>query len=176
MQLDEAAAMLNHDYFHVAEQMVWADLGCGNGTFTLALATLLTAGSFVYAIDSNAASLQQMPTSYKQVSIEKHNADFTSDALPFDKVDGVLIANALHYVKHKAAFLKKIVTFLKDDGRFLIVEYNTNQPVPGWVPFPVSFTALQSLFRDAGFNTVRLLSERPSVYGHAPMYSAIIAR
>ena len=118
MQLDEAAAMLNHDYFHVAEQMVWADLGCGNGTFTLALANLLSPGSFVYAIDSNAASLQQIPSSYNQVSIEKHKADFISDKLPFDKVNGILMANAFHYVQHKDAFIKKIAVHIKQDGRF----------------------------------------------------------
>jgi ubiquinone/menaquinone biosynthesis C-methylase UbiE len=176
MRLDEAAAMLNNDYFHTAEQMVWADLGCGNGTFTLALANLLSPDSLVYAIDSNAASLQQIPSSYKQVSIEKHKADFVGDKLPFDTVDGILMANAFHYVQHKDTFIKKAATFLKDDGCFLIVEYNTNQPVPVWVPFPVSFTALQNLFQDAGFNTVRLLGERPSVYGHASMYSAIITK
>jgi ubiquinone/menaquinone biosynthesis C-methylase UbiE len=176
MRLDEAAAMLNNDYFHTGEQMVWADLGCGNGTFTLALANLLSPGSLAYAIDSNAASLQQIPSSYKQVSIEKHKADFVGDKLPFDTVDGILMANAFHYVQHKDAFIKKIAVHIKQDGRFLIVEYNTNQPIPVWVPFPVSFTALQNLFWDAGFNTVRLLSERPSVYGHASMYSAIITR
>ena len=86
------------------------------------------------------------------------------------------MANAFHYVQYKNAFIKKAVTFLKDDGRFLIVEYNTDEPVPVWVPYPLSFTSLQNLFRDVGFNTVQLLSERPSVYGHASMYSAIIAR
>ena len=86
------------------------------------------------------------------------------------------MANAFHYVQHKDAFIKKIAVHIKQGGRFLIVEYNTDQPVPIWVPFPVSFTALQSLFRDTGFNIVRLLSERPSVYGHAAMYSAIITR
>jgi ubiquinone/menaquinone biosynthesis C-methylase UbiE len=176
MELDEAAAMLDNDHFHVAGQMVWADLGCGNGTFTLALANLLLQGSLVHAVDNNAAALKQIPSGYNQVSIEKHKIDFVGDVLPFDKVDGILMANALHYVQYKDAFIKKVITFLKDDGRFLIVEYNTNEPVPVWVPYPVSFTALQSLFRDVGFNTVRLLSERPSVYGHAPMYSAIIAR
>lgn len=176
MRIDEAAAMLDNEYFHSAQQMVWADLGCGNGTFTLALANLLSPGSFVYAIDNNATALQQIPSSYNQVSIKKYNADFIMDGLPFDKVDGILMANALHYVQDKDAFIKKTSTFLKNDGRFLIVEYNTDQPVPVWVPFPVSFTALQSLFQDAGFNTVRLLSEHPSVYGHAHLYSAIVTR
>lgn len=86
------------------------------------------------------------------------------------------MANALHYVQHKVDFIKKTTGFLKDKGLFLIVEYNTDQSVPVWVPFPISFVSLQSLFRGAGFNDVRLLNERPSVYGHAPLYSAVITK
>ncbi len=176
MQLNEAAAMLDNDHFHTREQMVWADLGCGSGTFTLALASLLSPGSFVYAIDSNAAALQQIPSGYNRVSIKKYQSDFISDRLPLGKVDGILMANALHYVQHKDAFIKKAASALGDQGRFLIVEYNTDLPVPVWVPFPLSFASLQSLFRGAGFNAVRLLNERPSVYGHAPLYSAVITK
>lgn len=174
MEIKEAAAMLKNDYFNPAKKMIWADLGCGNGTFTLALAAMLSPGSLVYAIDTNAASLQQIPSGYKQVSIEKHKADFITDKLPFSKVDGILMANALHYVQNKNAFIQKVATYLKEEGYVLIVEYNTDDAVPVWVPFPVSFTTLQSLFQDAGFNTVRLLSEHPSVYGHTHLYSAIV--
>ena len=176
MRIDEAAAMLDNEDFHTAQQMVWADLGCGSGTFTLALANLLSPGSLVYAIDSNATALKNIPSSYNQVSIEKHKTDFIGNKLPFDKIDGILMANAFHYVQHKNAFIKEIAVHIKGNGRFLIVEYNTDQPVPVWVPFPVSFPSLQSLFQDAGFNTVRLLNERSSVYGHAPIYSAIVKR
>ncbi|HRP57639.1 class I SAM-dependent methyltransferase [Agriterribacter sp.] len=176
MRIDEAAAMLDNEYFHTAQQMAWADLGCGSGTFTMALATLLYPGSVVHAIDNNAAALKQIPPGYNQVSIEKHKIDFVGGVLPFDKVDGILMANALHYVQQKVDFIKKTAGFLKDKGQFLIVEYNTDQPVPVWVPFPVSFASLQNLFHDADFNTIRLLSEHPSVYGHAPMYSAIVKR
>lgn len=176
MEIREAAAMLNNDRFNTMKEMVWSDLGCGNGTFTLALATLLSPGSQVYAIDHNAASLQQVPQNYNQVSIQKYQADFIHGNFPFHAIDGILMANALHYVQHKADFIKKTAAILKQDGCFLIVEYNTDQPVPVWVPFPASFTTLQSLFQDAGFSTVQQLSERPSVYGHAPLYSAIIKR
>ena len=176
MELEDAAAMLNNDHLHIAKKMVWADLGCGNGTFTLALATLLLPGSLIYAIDSNSDSLQQVPAHYQQVSIKKYKADFVNDKLPFNAIDGILMANALHYVRHKSIFIKKAAAGLKQDGFFLIVEYDTDQPVPLSVPFPVSFTALRVLFQDAGFSTVRQLSKRPSAYGHAPMYAAVIKK
>jgi ubiquinone/menaquinone biosynthesis C-methylase UbiE len=31
--------------------MTWADLGCGDGTFTLALAAILPRGSIIHAMD-----------------------------------------------------------------------------------------------------------------------------
>lgn len=176
MEIREAAAMLNDDHLNTLKETVWADLGCGNGTFTLALATFLSPGSLIYAIDSNAASLQEVPPDYRQVNIKKYKADFINDPFPFNAIDGILMANALHYVQRKDAFIKKIAVHLKRHGQFLIVEYNTDQPVPVWVPFPVSFAMLQSLFQNAGFSAVQQLSERPSLYGHAPMYSAIIKR
>lgn len=176
MEIRDAAAMLKNAHLDASKQTVWADLGCGSGTFTMALASFLLPGSLIYAIDSNAASLQQIPAPYRGVDIQKHKADFINEVLPFNAIDGILMANALHYVQHKNIFIQKIVTGLKQDGSFLIVEYDTDQPVPVWVPFPVSFGALQRLFRDAGFGTVMQLSKRPSVYRHAPLYAAMIKR
>lgn len=176
MEIREAVAMLNNAHLDTSKKTVWSDLGCGTGTFTLALATLLLPGSLIYAIDRNAASLQQVPAHYHGVDIKKHQADLIHNALPLNAMDGILMANALHYVQHKSIFIKKVAAGLRQDGCFLIVEYDTDQPVPVWVPFPVSFTALQDLFRNAGFSTVQRLGEHPSVYRHAPMYAAIIKK
>lgn len=82
MEIREAAAMLNNAHWDTSKKTVWSDLGCGTGTFTLALATLLLPGSLMYAIDSNAASLQQVPDCYREVDIKKYKADFINNALP----------------------------------------------------------------------------------------------
>ena len=64
MEIKEAVAMLKNDYVNATKKMIWADLGCGSGTFTLALAAMFVPDSLVYAIDTNAASLQQIPSGY----------------------------------------------------------------------------------------------------------------
>lgn len=174
MRLDEAIAMLDNSRFHPAPKMVWADLGCGSGTFTLALATLLPPESLIYATDNNASALAQIPSFHHDVRIEKYNTDFLTEALPFSMIDGIMMANALHYVENKAAFLSNIIGHLKEKGCFLVVEYNTNSPVPLWVPFPVSFHRLTILFHDMGYKNVQLLGERNSLYGNAPLYAAIV--
>ncbi len=86
------------------------------------------------------------------------------------------MANALHYVRDKEAFLEKLKAHLTPTGRFLLVEYDTDKPSPPWVPYPVSFQSLTALFRRIGFETAQKLGERPSIYGRANLYAALIAR
>jgi ubiquinone/menaquinone biosynthesis C-methylase UbiE len=120
---------------------VWADLGCGTGSFTIALAGLLLKKSLVYAVDKNKAALNKMLDEYKDVIIKKIQGDFTEIKLP-ENLDGILMANSLHYVSDKHAFIKKIQTHLIEQKLFLIVEYDTDIPNQ-WIPYPVSLNSLK---------------------------------
>jgi len=175
MQISEASQMLKQDDFTFAVRTVWADLGCGNGIFTLALAGLLQPQSVIYAIDKNTSSLQQIPETCNSVIINKQRGDFVNDKLSFTGLDGILMANSLHYVKDKIAFLEKATTCLKEDSCFLIVEYDTDTSNT-WVPYPLGFSSLRSLFLQAGFSLVKKLQERPSIYRRANMYSVVVRK
>jgi ubiquinone/menaquinone biosynthesis C-methylase UbiE len=150
----------------------WADLGAGEGTFTNALASLLDTGSNIYAVDKSKAALQNISGTVKNVTIEKIAQDFSAP-LPFAGLDGILMANALHYVREKELFLAEIKKKLKQDGRMVIVEYDTlkaNQ----WIPYPIDFVSLQILMKKIGFRNVSRIAEHPSVYRTEKMYSALI--
>ena len=152
---------------------IWADLGCGDGTFTRALAQLLPQGSVIHAIDLDARALSHIPAS-TSVRIEKHVGDFTR-TWPFDVVlDGILMANSLHFVSDQSAFLVRCAARLSSSGNFLVVEYDTDASNP-WVPYPVGFASLSQLFSSVGFRTERL-SSRHSRYQRAPLYSAMARR
>lgn len=174
MRLSEAISLIQNGHFSGQESSRWADLGCGSGLFTFALANLLSAGSTVYAVDKNPVNfdVRLQPASIRILSMQ---LDFEKDALPFQHLDGILMANSLHYVLDKPALISKLSGVLKPNGRFLIVEYDTDTPVQHWVPYPVSFQSLVKLFEDAGYKTVRKLGERPSVFGRAEMYAALIS-
>src|SRR5262245_37270960 len=119
---------------------VWADLGSGDGTFTLALADLLAPGSTIHAIDKDRPALEHLKSSARDVNIEKHIADFTR-AWPIDQpLDGILMANSLHYVRDQESLLRKLAKRLTPHGRFLIVEYDKTFPNP-WVPYPINTKA-----------------------------------
>ena len=85
--------------------VTWADLGCGDGTFTLALAELLASGSTIHAMDRDTAALRGIPPSHREVQIITHQGDFTSDPWPFGNLDGILMANSLHFVEHQRAIM-----------------------------------------------------------------------
>jgi trans-aconitate methyltransferase len=176
MEINEAAEMLknlNKNSFKGKNE--WADLGCGSGTFTMALATLLEPESIIYAIDKNAASLHQIPTLNHNVKIEKKKMDFINQTLDVKNLDGILMANALHYVKDKTSFINKLIECINLNGCFLVVEYETKTPVSNWVPFPINFSDLKKTFHDSGFKNIQKLHERKSIYGQM-MYSAFIEK
>ena len=169
----DARALIAHPSLGQGAPRVWADLGCGRGTFTLALAALLPGGSTIHAVDTDRAPLAGLPRTSHRVTIVPHVGDFTSNAWPRRDLDGVLMANALHYVEDQVPFLETLVAAM-DDPRLLLVEYDTDTANP-WVPFPLSRqTAAQQLAR-AGLPSVTDLGRHPSVFRRAAIYAVLAA-
>ena len=173
MELQEAIRLLNQKAYPFNEPETWIDAGCGSGLFTLALASLLPGGSLIYAVDKNKRALQNIPDTYKEVSIQKSVGDF-SESIPFSNLDGMLMANSLHYVKDKINFIKQAQRSLKKRHCFLIVEYDTDTSVSSWVPFPVSFASLEKLFTQLGYSEIHKITETASRYNRNGIYAAII--
>lgn len=174
MRLSEAIHLLDHPALRAAipsSPVCWADLGCGDGLFTEALARLLPRRSALYGVDLRP---RLHSDTVNGVSLIPFNADFETMPLPTE-VDGFLMANALHYVQDKPTFLKKLETYYRNGpqkGPLLIVEYDKDTPVEQWVPWPVSFAKLQPLLQNAGWKTVEKIGEVHSLYG-GMMYAAI---
>lgn len=171
MTIEEAVSLINKVDLS-GKPTNWADLGCGSGLFTRALGRLLHTGSVIYGIDTTTSLLPQL--SSEGVEIIPMHADFVADDLSLSGLDGLLMANSLHYVKDKAVLIDRIRRWLRPEGQILIVEYDTDRPVARWVPYPVSFSSLTGLFREAGFKEVTKLAEHPSVYNSGIMYAASI--
>ncbi len=86
------------------------------------------------------------------------------------------MANSLHYVKDKPTLIRTLrAANLRPQHAFLIIEYDTDRPTPIWMPYPVSFTSLQTLFHTAGYSTIIRLAGHPSIYNRNAIYSAYIA-
>ncbi len=172
MTLNEAVQLIEKAAINPREAGTWADLGCGSGVFTRALASLLPAGSLIYAVDQKRHAFN--PPAGSEVTIEMVQADFEKEQLNLPQLDGILMANALHYVADKPAFLEDIQSQLKTNGAMIIVEYDTTRANP-WVPYPITFIALIELLRASGFGNIHKIGERPSVY-QGQMYACFASR
>ena len=174
MQLHEAEDLIRCDALNYPPEAAWADLGCGSGLFSYALAGLLPDNSKVYAIDKELTfDTGMFPKKNKIIPLQH---DFVKDELPLQNLDGILMANALHYVPDKPALLDKLLHYLKPEASLLIVEYDTDVPVPVWVPYPLSFSALAPLSESKGFSAIKKLQERPSLFRRSNLYAALLQR
>jgi len=173
MDIKDATALLTHPLFKRNMPQTWADLGCGNGTFTIALANRLVAQSSIYAMDVDANALSGLPSTHNKIQIQTTIGDFAKDSLGPLPFNGIMMANSFHYVKDKYSFLEKIRAALAMNGTIVFVEYDTDIAVPKWVPYPCNFLSLQSLFKKSGFGKVEKMNERKSVFG-GNMYTAIV--
>ena len=168
MTIDQAAALLRTPRVEWTRPQLWCDLGCGEGLFTLTLATLLAPASTIYAVDRNQSALQRIPEEHHGANIRKIHGDLNSDRLQLPSADGILMANVLHFIPKPESLLKR----LRDvSGRFLIVEYEQGRSSI-WRPYPVTFQKLRDLFFVVGIHSVTQISTRKSRFG-GTMYSAL---
>lgn len=168
MKISEAAALIESPLVGGARPQSWCDLGCGSGTFTMALASLLAPGSKIYAVDSDPRALENVPHHFGRVEIHKAVANIESAGLVLPSVDGILMANTLHFIREQQVFLTRLRSVA---DRFLIVEYERATP-DRWGPYPIGFEKLCDVFREAGVERVQKLATRPSLFG-GTMYSAL---
>jgi ubiquinone/menaquinone biosynthesis C-methylase UbiE len=145
---------------------VWADLGCGDGIFTIALYALVRPGGEVYAVDKSQRALQalqrEFTARYPDALVHPLPADFTrSLALP--PLDGLVMANSLHFVRKKQSLLVRLAELLKPGGRVIVVEYNTSRGNPA-VPYPLDANGFLKLGARAGLRQAQVVTRIPSTF------------
>ncbi len=177
MKIDDAQALIAGAVPRRAG--VWADLGAGDGTFTQALARLLEPGSRIYAVDRDRAALASLENSRLHgVAVIAVEADLTRGVMLPGVVpatlDGVLIANTLHFISQPATLLTEVTGWLRPGGTLVIIEYDGRRP-NRWVPYPLPSTALPELVRSVGFAAPTITARRPSRYG-GTLYVAVAER
>ena len=163
--------MKHEDHVRLIEQGIargaggaWADLGAGTGAFTLALRDVAGPRVEIIAVDQDRGSLRvlrdAMARAFPGTRLQLIEGDIAG-ALPLPALDGILAANAIHYVRDQEALLRRWRGYLRPGGRLVIVEYDTDAG-NRWVPYPVSFASLGRLASAAGYTAPTLLQTRPS--------------
>ena len=155
----------------------WADLGSGDGAFTLALAELLGPTGTIHSVDRDAGALgrqaRAMRDAFPAVALVQLAADFTRP-LGLPPLDGIVMANSLHFQRDPVPVLRLVRDRLRDGGRLVLVEYDTDHG-NHWVPFPLSYRTWTSVAAGAGFRETRRVGSVPSRF-LGSIYAAVSVR
>jgi len=107
---------------------------------------------------------------FPSTALEIVVADFTR-SLQLAGLDGVVMANSLHFVRNKGPVLEAVRATLRPGGALVVVEYGADRGNP-WVPHPFSFPTWERLAAEAGFEGTRLVETLPSRFLNT-LYSAV---
>jgi len=175
---------------NLPEGGTYADFGAGDGAFTLALRELVGLDSTIYAVDKDHSSLSKLEANHRARFNTTRNLillpkDFSrpldastrpigQSAQRLPPLDGIVMANSLHFFRNKEKILQHVREFLKPNGALIIIEYNVNSGNM-WVPYPLTFETYCDLAPRAGFTEPQLLAEAHSRFLKG-FYSAVAYR
>jgi ubiquinone/menaquinone biosynthesis C-methylase UbiE len=173
MELSVAKTLIQGGIENLPARQFWADLGAGEGLFTKALADCLPADSKIIAIDRDAGSLKTISVNRTDVELQTVEADLNKLPENLPPFDGIVIGNALHYIKDQLSFLRNLKTgCLKKSGVLILIEYDLEKSNP-WVPYPINKTKLGSLCKESGFE-LRFSNSVKSKLNSSEIYSAFL--
>jgi SAM-dependent methyltransferase len=135
---------------------------------------LIGPSGVIYSIDKDRFALAEqerlLHDRFPNVTVHYLAADFTRP-LQLPPLDGIVMANALHFQRDKDRVVQLVRTHLKPGGRLMLVEYNIGSGNFA-VPHPIPFRDWQTLARRSGFAATKLLATRPSRF-LKEIYSAV---
>ena len=154
-----------------------ADVGCGDGHFSLPAAELV-APATVYAIDGDGTLLDEIEARAVERGLDNvvtvsGDARELSSLLP-ERVDVVLLANTFHGVEAPTAFAEQVSRSLRPGGRFVVVNWRDRPPEettveggPAGPPQEMRMTPeeTRSVVAPAGFEVAREVDLPPYHYG-----------
>jgi len=85
-------------------------------------------------------------------------------------LDGILLANALHFLPEPALVLQRLARWLRPGGNVVLVEYDRRR-ANRWVPYPIEKRRLAEIAERAGLSAPVIGGSMPSRYS-GEMYIA----
>jgi len=139
-----------------------ADVGCGNGYYSLRLAERIGPHGAVFAVDVQQGMLDQLATRQEEAGLRNVYpilGTFSDPNLPPGKMDWILLVDAYHEFSDPAPMLARMKESLAPGGRVALLEYRAEQD-PATIPFPIprdhkmTIEEVMSEWTPAGFELV----------------------
>jgi ubiquinone/menaquinone biosynthesis C-methylase UbiE len=120
-------------YLQLGADMVFVEVGCGPGWFTIEAAKQLSPHGLVYGVDIRAemlAALQERADAEGLTNVKPVLAEGEDEfPVPTESADSLLLANIYHEVDPQSLFLNEIARMLKPGGTCLMVDWK-GEPTP----------------------------------------------
>ena len=120
-------------YSKAAPGEVCADLGSGRGTDVLRLCDEVGEKGFVYGIDISEGMLKKASSTAEKLGIKNArfiNAELETLPIPDGSVDLVISNCTINHADNKQKVWFEIARILKKEGRFVVSDIYSLQPVP----------------------------------------------
>lgn len=151
------------DLANIAPGMTVADIGAGEGYYTVRLAERVGADGRVLAQDIDSGALERLGSRVERerlenISIKLGAAD--DPRLPADSFDRIFLVHMYHEVTEPYAFLWRLWPALAEDGQVIVVDVDRPTDQNGIAPLLLSCE-----FEAVGFKLIQFV-EKPDIRGY----------
>ncbi len=144
---------------------VVADIGCGNGFYSLQIAARVGPAGKVYAVDIQPEMLLLLKKRADEAGLTNIVPVLSSPAdpnLPVEAVDLILLVDVYHELAYPEQMLANMRSALKPDGLLALAEYRLEDPnVPIKLLHKMSKKQIRKEYESNGFTLARQFDELP---------------
>lgn len=159
VELEQPAKILQ--FMGLKDGDIVADIGCGNGFFTLRLAKEVGPRGIVFAEDVQQGMLDQLIERQKEANISNVYhilGQYEDPMLPQGKIDWILLVDAYHEFSNPEPMLARMKESLAPGGRIALLEYRGEQGPTSSFPIPrdhsMTIDQVMNEWPPAGFELV----------------------
>ena len=113
-----------------------ADIGSGSGAFTIPFAKAVAPNGVVYAVDIDKDMLSYVADRAKKegvTNIKTVLGENDDPKLPVHNLDVAFFHRVLHMIEHRQAYLNSTATYMKPDGRIVVIDKNPEDSPNSWM-------------------------------------------
>ena len=158
------------DLAHIAPGMTVADIGAGEGYYTVRLAERVGARGRVLAQDIDQAALQRLGTRVERERLDNVSIKLGSEDdpdLPENSFDRIFMVHMYHEVSEPYAFLWRLRPALREKGQVVVVDVDRPTDQHG-IPPKLLFCEMDHV----GFRLVEFV-RKPELAGYYAQFEAV---